>query len=51
MGLSEEEKAKFMSMVDDDMHKANGKYFIEDRSKVSHAEILIDDESKEHFWK
>lgn len=47
MGLSEEEKAKFMSMVDDDMYKANVKYFIEDRSKVSHAEILIDDESKE----
>ena len=48
MGLSEEEKAKFMSMVDDDdMYNANGKYFIEDRSKVSHAEILIDDESKE----
>ena len=47
MDLSKEEKAKFMSMVDDDMHKANGKYFIEDHSKVSHAEILIDDESKE----
>ena len=47
MDLSKEEKAKFMSMVDDDMHKANGKDFIEDHSKVSHAEILIDDESKE----
>ena len=41
MGLSEEEKAKFMSMVDDDMFHSNGKSFIKNLSQISYVEIYF----------
>ena len=41
MDLSKEEKAKFMSMVDDDMFHSNGKSFIKNLSKISYVEIYF----------
>lgn len=49
MSLSEEEKEKFMSMIDKDTLYYNGKRFIKNLSNVVYAEISLDEDRIKYF--